>query len=300
MIAFFGTGLLGSGFVRALLARGERVHVWNRTKEKALALEAYGARVFDDPGAAAEGATRVHLALSDDASVDDVLGRARPRLDARALLVDHTTTAPSRTRARVLDWDARGYRLLHAPVFMGPKNALEGTGLMLVSGDRERVREARPHLEKMTGSVLDLGERIEQAASFKLLGNLFLMFVTSGLADMFELARALDVDPAAAASLFAHFNPGLSVPARAERMLGAELGQASWELAMARKDARLMLEESEAAHRALRVLPAIAARMDALLAAGHGKDDWTVLGKDEGPRPVSGSDSGSPDTPGPR
>ena len=43
----------------------------------------------------------------------------------------------------------------------------------------------------MTGKVLDLGERPETAAAFKLLGNLFLMFVNAGLAEMFTLARAL-------------------------------------------------------------------------------------------------------------
>jgi hypothetical protein len=35
-----------------------------------------------------------------------------------------------------------------------------------------------------------------------------------------------------------------------------------------------MMEAAE-----LPVLPAIAARMDALIADGHGKDDWTVLVK---------------------
>ena len=29
-IAFLGTGLMGSGFVRRLLALGHTVHVWNR------------------------------------------------------------------------------------------------------------------------------------------------------------------------------------------------------------------------------------------------------------------------------
>ena len=38
-IAFFGTGLMGSGFVRRLRASGHDVNVWNRTVEKARALE---------------------------------------------------------------------------------------------------------------------------------------------------------------------------------------------------------------------------------------------------------------------
>ena len=46
MVAFLGTGLLGANFSRALLKRGETVHVWNRTPDKAKALENEGAKVF--------------------------------------------------------------------------------------------------------------------------------------------------------------------------------------------------------------------------------------------------------------
>jgi 3-hydroxyisobutyrate dehydrogenase-like beta-hydroxyacid dehydrogenase len=52
----------------------------------------------------------------------------------------------------------------------------------------------------------------------------------------------------------------------------------SFELAMARKDFGLMLEA--AGGRPLAVLPGIAARMDELIAAGHGADDVTILAKD--------------------
>ncbi len=280
MIAFLGTGLLGSGFVRALRRRGEDVQVWNRSPEKARVLAAAGARPFEDPADAVRGAERVHLALSDDAAVDDVLERVRASLGPGALVVDHTTTTATGVRERVARWDPRGVRYLHAPVFMGPQNALESTGLMLVAGARARVGEARPHLERMTGKLVDLGERADKAAGFKLLGNLFLMFLTGGLAEMFTLARALDIEPAEAASLFAQFNPGATIGARAERMLGADFGKASWELGMARKDARLMEEEARAGGEALTMLPAIAARMDAMIARGHAHDDWTVIGLD--------------------
>lgn len=280
MIAFFGAGLLGSGFVRAFCRRGETVHVWNRTMDKARRLQEYGARAFEDPAEAARGAERVHLALSDDAAVDDVLGRALPGIDRGALIVDHTTTSPSGTAARALSWKERGFAFLHAPVFMGPQNALESTGLMLVSGERPRVEIARPHLQRMTGKLVDLGERVDAAAAFKLLGNLFLMFVTGGLAEVFTLARAMNVDPRDAASLFDHFNPGLTLGARIDRMLRAEWSKPSWELAMARKDARLMVEEATRAALPLPMLPAIAARMDELIAQGHGSDDWTVLVRD--------------------
>jgi 3-hydroxyisobutyrate dehydrogenase len=284
MIAFFGMGLLGSGFVRALRRRGEDVHVWNRTEKKATALEEVGARAFPDPAEAARGATRIHLTLSDDAAVDDVLERARPGFSPGVVIIDHTTTSASGAAARITRWKERGVSFVHAPVFMGPQNALESTGVMLTSGDSAEVEAVRAHLEAMTGKLVYLGPRPEAAASFKLLGNLFLMFLTTGLADMLVLAKALDVAPADAASLFDFFNPGVTISTRMKRMVEARFSDPSWELSMARKDAGLMLDEAARAGVSLAVLPTIAARMDAVIAEGHGGDDWTVLGKLPGGR----------------
>lgn len=280
MIAFFGTGMLGSGFVRALRKRGEQVAVWNRTHDKAVALEAFGAKAFEDPAEAARGAARVHLSLSDDAAVDEVLERALPGLSPDVVIVDHTTTSAHGTAERAARWQDRKIAFVHAPVFMGPQNALESTGLMLVSGDPARIEPLRPVLELMTGKLLDLGPRVDAAAAFKLMGNCFLMFVTTGLAEMLMLAKATGIAPADAVKLFDAFNPGTTINARAKRMLDGNWSEPSWELAMARKDARLMLEEAERMHLVLSVLPAIAARMDTVIAEGHGKSDWTVLAKD--------------------
>ena len=57
----------------------------------------------------------------------------------------------------------------------------------------------------------------------------------------------------------------------------------SFELAMARKDVKLMLET--AGDLPMAALPAIAARMDQLIAAGHGAEDASVLAIDALPRP---------------
>jgi 3-hydroxyisobutyrate dehydrogenase len=280
MIAFFGMGLLGSNFVRASLRRGEQVHVWNRTEAKARALEPEGAKAFADPAEAARGATRIHLSLSDDTAVDDVLEAARPGIAQDTVIVDHTTTSPTGTRARAERWSARGVDFQHAPVFMGPQNALEGTGIMLASGDPARVERLRPALEKMTGRLVYFGPEPERAASFKLFGNLFLMFMTAGVAEVLTLSKALGVKPEDAGALFDAFNPGVTLGARVKRMLAAEFDKPSWELAMARKDARLMLEEAERSGVPLPMLPAIAATMDRFLERGHAHDDWTVIAKD--------------------
>jgi 3-hydroxyisobutyrate dehydrogenase len=280
MIAHFGTGLLGANFIRAFCRRGVQVQVWNRTGSKALALEEVGARSFDDPAQAASGAERIHLTLSDDDAVDDVLERARAGFARGVVIVDHTTTSPTGTRARAHRWADRGVAFQHAPVFMGPQNALDATGIMLASGERALFDSLSPELAKMTGKLIHLGVAPERAAGFKLLGNLLLMYLTTGLAEMLSLGKALGISAAETISLLDAFNPGQTLPARAKRIVDAGFEHPSWELSMARKDARLMIEEAVRADRPLAVLPAIAELMDRFIADGHGADDWTVIARD--------------------
>jgi 3-hydroxyisobutyrate dehydrogenase len=280
MIAVLGTGLLGSGFARALASKGETVQVWNRTPARAHAIAGERIAAFDAAADAVTGAARVHVVVSDDAAVDAVLAAAR--LAPGTLVIDHTTTSTAGALARTARCKAAGVTYLHAPVFMGPQQALESTGMMMVSGDREVVARVRPMLEPMTGKVLDLGERVDAAAAFKLMGNLFLMAMTAGAADMLALAKGLGVAPESVAGLFEHFKPGASLGARITRMVDVARGKddPSWELAMARKDARLVEAEAAASGVSLALLPPIAARMDAAIAKGLGNVDWTVFARD--------------------
>lgn len=284
MITILGAGLLGSGFARALKRQGHDVHVWNRTAAKAAALETDGIVAATDPAAAVRGAERVHIVVSDDAAVDSVLAAAAPSLAPGTLVFDHSTTSTGGALARTTSWRERGITYVHAPVFMGPQNALESTGLMLISGDRAIVERVSPLLAPMTGKLVDLGPRVEQAAAFKLLGNLILMALTAGFTDFLALAKALDVSPAEAGTLFDHFNPGVSLVGRYKRMTAAAYDEPSWELAMARKDARLMQEEAARAGLPLIMVPALARLMDDKIAQGHAHADWTVVANELLPR----------------
>ena len=275
--AFFGTGLMGAGFVRRLLANGHAVNVWNRSPAKAQALEAAGARAFADPAAALQGAERLHLSLADDASVDAVLeplaGVLAGALAAESWIVDHTTTAVRPTAERAARWRARGQRFVHAPVFMAPANAADGTGIMLISGDPAQHQALLPELQKMTGNVVYLGAAPERAAAFKLFGNMTLIGMMGVLGDVNRLAHACGIPTDEAFSLFKQFNPGQMLPARAAKIAAGDFSNPSFELSMARKDVRLMIEEAERGGMPLYVMPGVAAMYDAALARGEGALD---------------------------
>ena len=143
-LAFIGTGLLGSGMVENFIKKGHTVTVWNRTEAKAKALEPLGARVAAAPEAAVAGAERVHVTLSDDAAVDPLVDRLAAVIAPGAWIIDHTTTSPDGTRDRYDRMQRAGVLFAHAPVFMGPQNAREATGLVPMSGPKATMDALEP------------------------------------------------------------------------------------------------------------------------------------------------------------
>jgi 3-hydroxyisobutyrate dehydrogenase len=280
MKAFLGMGLLGSNFVKAMLKRGEQVQVWNRTASKAKELESFGAKAFANAADAVKGADRIHLTLKDDASVDEVLQAASSGLMPGAIIIDHTTTSKEGAIQRTKEWKEKGFFYQHAPVFMGPSNALESTGMMLVSGDEALINKVQPELAPMTGKLLQLGTEAGKAAAIKLAGNAFLICFTAGVRDTLAVSKALDLSVDDLSALFNEWNPAGMLQGRLKRMTSGDYSQPSWELNMARKDTRLFIEAAEKGATDIRVLPAVAKLMDEWIEKGYGNSDWTVIAKD--------------------
>jgi 3-hydroxyisobutyrate dehydrogenase-like beta-hydroxyacid dehydrogenase len=273
-IAFLGTGLLGAAFVEAALGRGESVTVWNRTVSKAQALVPFGARVAATPAEAVAGAERVHLVLQDDASVEDVVAKLRPGLAPGAIIIDHTTTQPAKTAERLARLDAEGVAYLHCPVFIGPVAARKSEGIILASGPEALFTRVQPALARMATRIEYFGERADLAAAYKLIGNCMLLSITGVVADAFAVGAGVGIAPADAMKLLEFFNPAGVLAGRGKKMAAGDYS-ATFELTMARKDIRLMLET--AGDQPLATLPGLAARMDAMIAAGRGHEDIGVI-----------------------
>ena len=273
-------GLLGSNFVRAMIGRGDTVQVWNRTASKATELEQYGAKAFTNAEEAAKGAQMIHLTLKDDASVNEVLEAASKGFVEGAIIIDHTTTSKEGAIERTKKWKERGFFYQHAPVFMGPPNALEASGFMLVSGDGDVISKIEPELSRMTGKLLYFGTEPGRAAAMKLVGNTFLVCFTAGVRETLSVAKALDVPVSNLFTLFESWNPGAQLPGRLKRMTGGDYTIPSWELKMARKDTGLFLEAAAKGGTELVMIPAVAALMDQWIEKGYGDHDWTVIAKD--------------------
>jgi 3-hydroxyisobutyrate dehydrogenase len=276
-LAVLGTGLLGSGFAIKALANGHGVRVWNRTATKCAPLVEQGAVQGRDPAHAVEGCERVHLVLTADDAVDQVIAAMRPGLAPNAWIVDHSTNLPERVAERCARLRDEGVHYIHAPVFMGPGNSRAGTGQMLISGPNWAIETLTSALEEMTGTLSVIGPRDQDAAIRKILGNGLIIGLTALAGDLLKVGRAGGFDDAQTLATLGAFS------AMSERM-GFRVSrhgstETTFELAMARKDIGLLMDSAESD--VLSVLPGLAKAMDALLAGGHGKDNYTIVAAGE-------------------
>lgn len=274
-IALLGTGLLGAGMVENLLAKGQSVRIWNRSRDKLAPLVGKGATAAADPADAVRGASRVHLVLAEDSAVDAVIAQLRQGLGKDVPVIDHSTNLPAKVASRFAALRKDGVRYVPAPVFMSPQNAREASGMMLLAGPKADHSALQKGLEAMTGKLLYTGERIDLAAVYKLAGNSMLFALAGAMSDIFAIGKGSGVAAETMLALFDVFKPGGAMPFIGQRVLAAGDGPPSFELSMARKDARLMQEA--AGKEPLVVLPALAAAMDRAIAAGHGAADFAAF-----------------------
>ena len=275
-IAYLGTGLLGGALAEAAAKRGDTIVAWNRTAAKARALEQFGVRVAATPAEAVRGAARVHLVLKDDAVVEDIVRELRPGLAPDAIIMDHTTTQPVMTAARAKRLNDEGVHYLHCPVFIGPAAARAGQGSILVAGPRALFDAVKAELSRMAPRVDYCGDRPDLAAVYKLCGNAFIVGISAVVADVLSVARGASVPDGDALKVIDLFDAASIVRGRGKNMVSGDFSPA-FELVMARKDVRLMIETAGA--KPLATLPGIAKRMDDVIAQGHGADDLAVIGK---------------------
>jgi 3-hydroxyisobutyrate dehydrogenase-like beta-hydroxyacid dehydrogenase len=215
--------------------------------------------------------------LTDDAVVESVIADLRPGLSAETIILDHSTTQPAATAERARRLNAEGVRYLHCPVFIGPVAAREQKGTILAAGPRPLFDAVHADLARMAARVEYFGERPDLAAVYKLLGNAFVVGMNALAADVFAIGSGADVSSADALKILEFFNPSGVIAARGKKMLEQDY-EPTWELTMARKDVRLMIETADG--HPVSALDGIARRMDTLIAEGRGSDDLAVIAKD--------------------
>jgi len=197
-IGFLGMGLMGSRMAQNLLRKGFPVTVWNRTRARAEALVASGARVAGTPAEVMGEVDVVCTCLSTPAVLEEAVS-GRDGLFTRArkgqLFIDFSTISPDLARSLEVRSRTLGVDFVESPVTGSKTGAEKGTLLLMVGGTPEAVARCAPVFQAVGEKSIHCGP-VGAAAQVKLAGNALIAAMLQALGEGMLLAARAGVDPA--------------------------------------------------------------------------------------------------------
>jgi len=286
-IAFLGTGTMGLPMARNLLEAGFTVRAWNRSPERARPLTDWGAEVFDDPRQAAEGCELMLTMLSDASAVLDTAVGALDGLAENAIWSQMSTIGIEGIERCAELAQRAGVRLVDAPVLGTREPAERGDLVILASGPADAADPCAPVFDALGQRTFWLGEA-GGGSKCKVVVNSWVIGVVGVLAETILLADTLEVDPQ---RFFDAIEGGaLDLPyarLKGKAMIARAFQDPAWRLALARKDADLVLAAAELGELEVPVMRAIAERLQRAERDGHGDEDMAATYWATAPRPAS-------------
>jgi 3-hydroxyisobutyrate dehydrogenase len=194
-VTVLGTGIMGAGMARNLVAAGLDVTVWNRSPDRARPLGDAGARTATDAAEAVAGADVVVTMLFDADATAQVMEWALPAVDPGAVWVQTGTVGLDGT-ARLVELAERyGVGFVDAPV-LGTRGPAEQGALTVLASGPSPLREAvTPVFDAIGSRTIWVGERPGDGHRLKLAANSYVGMVMAGAAQALALAEGLGLDP---------------------------------------------------------------------------------------------------------
>lgn len=280
-IAAMGTGVMGAPMARNLARAGHDVRAWNRSADKAAPLRDDGVDVRADPAGAAAGADVVLTMLSDADAVLEVARQAR--LAEGQIWWQASTIGIDGTEQCAALAQEIGATLVDAPVLGTRMPAEEGKLVILASGPDDALDACAPLFDAVGQRTMPVGPA-GAGTRLKLAVNTWVLAVTQGTAETIALAQALGLDPALVFDALEGGALDLPYFRMKGKLMLDDAFPASFALALAAKDARLVAEAAARHGADLPMVRAIAERFAQATEAGHGDEDMAVTYRLSRPR----------------
>lgn len=191
-VGFIGTGVMGSSMVRHLLNADYAVHVFNRTKAKAMSLVDEGAVWEDSPAEIAKVADIIFTIVGYPTDVEEVYFGDKGIFEGLAdgqIVVDMTTSTPALAERIAEEASKLGVASLDAPVSGGDLGAKNGTLTVMVGGDEAAYETVVPLFETFSGS-LNLFGPAGSGQHTKMVNQIMVAGTMTGMTEMLVYAKA--------------------------------------------------------------------------------------------------------------
>jgi 3-hydroxyisobutyrate dehydrogenase len=188
-IGIVGLGRMGTAMAFRLRQQGFDVIGWDHDTAANRRLAADGLRIAGHARGVAADAVVVISSITEDHGVRRIFTGQDGFLDGDAsgkLFIEMSTLQPMTGRELAPLVEAKGGRLIDAPVLGTISQAREGRLLAMVGGRPEDLERARPVLEKLTGRIAHMGPN-GCGYAMKLAANLGLGAYVQALAESLAL-----------------------------------------------------------------------------------------------------------------
>jgi 3-hydroxyisobutyrate dehydrogenase len=159
-IGWIGTGVMGASMAGHLQKAGHELSVFHRTREKAEALLANGAKWCNSPAEVAANSEIVFTIVGHPADVREVYLGENGILKAEtpcSIVVDMTTSQPSLAKMLYGESKKVGIESLDAPVSGGDVGARDANLAIMVGGKREVFEKVLPLFQLMGPTISFMG-----------------------------------------------------------------------------------------------------------------------------------------------
>ena len=278
-IGFIGTGVMGASIVKHLLHAGHEVTVYTRTKSKADALVAQGAKWAETPANATEGQQIVFTMVGYPKDVEEVycgtngiFSVAQPG----TIVVDMTTSEPTLAKKLYEKANEIGIHSLDAPVSGGDIGAQNGTLSLMVGGDEAIFEQMKPIFEVFGKNIVFQGAA-GAGQHTKMCNQIAIASGMIGVCEsmVYGLKAGLTMDEVLR-SITAGAAGSWSLTNLAPRMLNGDLDPGFY-IKHIIKDMKIALDEAERMNIQLPGLSLAKSMYDKLLEEGYGDNGTQAL-----------------------
>ena len=277
-LAFIGLGNMGSGMARNLVRGGFDVTVYNRSREKAEAIEQ--AHVADSPAQACRDAEVVMTMLADDPAVEGVVfgeNGIASALRAGAIHISHSSISTALGRKLAAEHASRGHRYLSAPVFGRPDAAEAKRLIVVAAGAADTIERARPLFDAIGRATFIAGSEPWQANVLKVCGNFMIASMLETFGEAYATLRKSGVDPHVFLDVMNLLFASPVYAGYGRAIADGKFQPAGFALKLGLKDVRLVLAAAEECASPMPMASLIRDQFLSAMAAGQAELDWSSV-----------------------
>ncbi len=279
-IAFIGLGRMGMGMARNLRRAGYDVAVYNRTREKAEALAADGARVASSPADACSDVEVVMTMVADDHAVEDIVfgnNGIAAAMKNGCIHVSHSTISTALARRLTAEHGQRKQGYLSVPVFGRPEHAESKNLVVVAAGPSELVERCRPLFDAIGRQTFVIGAEPWQANVTKVCGNFMIISIIEALGEAYATLRKAGVAPEAFLEMINNLMASPILGLYGRMIAREQFVPAGFALKLGFKDVRLVLAAAEECASPMPLASLVHDHLLSALAQGQGEMDWSSM-----------------------